>query len=127
MKHFSKQGVLRDQVAFLTALHSKGGIVDRREGSRIAFIFFSGVIDYIGVAGVRSRLSRMKANGIYLYYDSDMNYSRASASSETCGKPRRLCSSLPRNSAPIGLLPSAAPPEGLRPSNTPWRSMVMRA
>ena len=75
MKHFLKQGVLRDQVAFLTALHSKGGIVGRREGSRIAFIFFSGVIDYIGVAGVRSRLSRMKANGIYLYDDSNMNYS----------------------------------------------------
>ena len=64
--HFSKNGVLRNQVGFLTALHSQGGVVDRREGSRIAFVFFSGVIDYIGVAGVRSRLSRMKANGIYL-------------------------------------------------------------
>jgi hypothetical protein len=74
LKHFSKKGVLRDQVAFLTALHSKGGVVDRREGSRTAFVFFSGVIDFIGVAGVRSRLSRMKANGIYLYDDRDMNY-----------------------------------------------------
>lgn len=71
---FSNNGTLRDQLPFLAELYTKGIAIDRRPGSRVAFIFFSGILDYVNAANAHSRLCRINANCIYLYDETDMNY-----------------------------------------------------
>ena len=66
--------MLRDQVSFLCDLYREGFYIDRHEGSLVTLIYFSGLVDPTGFALVRSRLSRMKVNCIYLYDISYMNY-----------------------------------------------------
>jgi hypothetical protein len=65
---------LRDQIRFLSSLYKNGIYVDHRLGSGIAFIFFTSLLDPLGVAAVRSRLSRIGANCIYLYDDQNLNF-----------------------------------------------------
>ena len=73
--YFSKpDGVVQDQIEFMSNLYANGMHIDRRPGSRIAFIFFSCSLDPAGTAMARSRLCRMNANCIYLYDDQCMNF-----------------------------------------------------
>lgn len=69
-----ENGLLRDQLQFLSDLYTKGIHIDRRDGSRVAFIYFSTVLDPLVTALVRSRLCRMNANSIYLYDHQYMNF-----------------------------------------------------
>jgi hypothetical protein len=74
-RYFSKSGgVVQDQIQFLSNLYANGMHIDRRPGSRTAFIFFSCSLDPAGTAMARSRLCRMNANSIYLYDDQLMNF-----------------------------------------------------
>jgi hypothetical protein len=75
LHYFSKpDGVAQDQIQFLSNLYSNGMHIDRRPGSRIAFVFFSCSLDPAGTAMARSRLCRMNANCTYLYDDQLMNF-----------------------------------------------------
>jgi hypothetical protein len=68
------EAIFRDQMQFLSTLYQKGIHIDRRRGSRIAFIFFSSLLDPIGTAVARLVLSRLNANCIYLHDDQDLNF-----------------------------------------------------
>ncbi len=72
--HFAAGCKFRDQIPFLKELYRTGMFVERCAGSPVAFIFFTSIIDPMGVTAARAHLSRLGANCIYLYDDRDMNY-----------------------------------------------------
>lgn len=72
--YFAAGCKFRDQIPFLKELYRSGMFVERSAGSPVAFIFFTGIIDPMGVTAARARLSQLGANCIYLYDDRDMNY-----------------------------------------------------
>lgn len=72
--NFSRKGLFRDQVEWLSNLYASGIAIDRHSGSRVAFIFFQGLLDSIGVCAARARLRQMNVNCIYLHDDTGMNY-----------------------------------------------------
>ena len=75
LHYFSKpNGVVQDQIQFLSNLYANGMHIDRRPGSRIALVYFSCALDPVATAMARSRLHQMNANCIYLYDDQLMNF-----------------------------------------------------
>jgi hypothetical protein len=74
LSHYAEGRKFRDQLPFLKELCRAGIYVDRCDGSRVAFIFFTGLIDPMGVNAARAHISKLGANCIYLYDDRDLNY-----------------------------------------------------
>jgi hypothetical protein len=75
LARFSAQGDLRDQVPFLLNLYKNGFFIDARRDSRVAFVFFNGMLAPVTFAAMRARLCAMNASCIYLYDDQFLNYS----------------------------------------------------
>jgi len=75
LDHFSSQGYLRGQISFLVELHENGFFADARPESRVAFVFFNGMLAPVAFAMVRARLCALNASCIYLYDDRFLNYS----------------------------------------------------